>query len=57
MKETSQCKWKKRAIHTQVLEIDRFRDVSRQRCYLGKRMKTWLEEDKIKSKISNNLNS
>ena len=44
------------AIHTQILEIDHFRDVSRQRRYLEKRIKTLLEEDKIKSKISNNLN-
>ena len=62
--KTQFMKWKKRAItngrnaiHTQILEIDNFRDINHQRCYSEKRIKTLLEEDKIKSKISNNLNS
>ena len=49
--------WKKRAdieaIHTQILKIDDFSDVSRD--YSEIKTKTLSEEDKIKSKISKNL--
>ena len=52
-------KWKKStdidAIHTQILKIDNIRDSSKDD--LEMRIKTLLEEDKIKNNISNNLDS
>ena len=52
-------KWKKRAdikdTNTQILKIDNFRDVSRE--FLEIRNKTLSEEEKIKSKISKNVDS
>ena len=52
-------KWKKRSdievTHTQILKIDDFRDVSRD--YLKIRIKTLFTENKIKNKISNDLDS
>lgn len=52
-------KWKKQAdikdTNTQILKIDNFRDVSRE--FLEIRNKTLSEEEKIKSKISKNVDS
>lgn len=52
-------KWKKRAdikdTNTQILKIDNFRDVSRE--FLEIRNKILSEEEKIKSKISKNVDS